>query len=100
MYWYNVYIVANVTIQKGINIGNNCVIGTGPVLIKSIPSNSLTVGVLYRVVSTIEGYYDKCKKGSLEETKEYVRCFCEQNGRNPVISEFGKILFSLLIGAI
>ena len=83
----NVYIATDVTILKGVTIGDNCIIGAGSVVNKSIPANSVAVGVPCRVVSTIEDYYKKCKKRSLEEAKEYVRCFRKRHGRNPEASE-------------
>ena len=83
----NVYIASNVTILKGVTIGDNCVIGAGSVVNRNIPSNSVAVGVPCRVVSTIENYYNKCKERSLEEAKEYVRCFRSRNGRDPEASE-------------
>ena len=83
----NVYIAKNVMILQGVTIGDNCIIGAGSVVNKSIPSNSVAVGVPCRVVNTIENYYNKCKDRSFEEAKEYVRCFRERNGRNPKASE-------------
>lgn len=83
----NVYIATNVTVLKGVTIGDNCIIGAGAVVNKSIPANSVAVGVPCRVVCSIEDYYNKCKSRSLEEAKEYVRCFRERNGRDPMASE-------------
>ena len=83
----NVYIATNVTLLKGVTIGDNCIIGAGSVVNKSIPANSVAVGVPCRVVSTIDEYYRKCKPRGIEEAKEYVRCFRERNGRNPKASE-------------
>lgn len=83
----NVYIAASVTILKGVTIGDNCIIGAGSVVNKSIPANSVAVGVPCRVVSTIEDYYNKCKTRNLEEAKEYVRCFRERNGCDPKASD-------------
>lgn len=83
----NVYIATNVTILKGVTIGDNCIIGAGSIVNKSIPSNTVAVGVPCRVVSSLEDYYNKCKSRSLEEAKEYVRCFRKRYGRNPETSE-------------
>lgn len=83
---YKVYIAKNVMILQGVTIGDNCIIGVGSVVNKSIPSNIVVVCVPCRVVNTIENYY-KCKDRSLKEAKEYVRCFRERNGRNTKTSE-------------
>lgn len=40
----HVWIGANVTILKGVNIGNNVVVGAGSVVRSNIPDNSLAVG--------------------------------------------------------
>ena len=37
----NVYIGRDVTILKGVNIGDNCIIGLGSIVTKDIPSNSV-----------------------------------------------------------
>ena len=49
----HVWIGANVTILHGVTIGDNCTIGAGSVVSKSIPANSLAVGNPCRVVREI-----------------------------------------------
>ncbi len=49
----NVWIGASVTVLGGVTIGDNCVIGAGSVVTKSIPSNSLALGVPCRVIRQI-----------------------------------------------
>lgn len=46
----NVWIGSHVIILPGVTIGNNCVIGAGSVVNKSIPDNSTAVGVPAKVV--------------------------------------------------
>lgn len=41
----NVHIGTGVTIMPGVNIGDNCIIGVGAIVTKSIPNNSIAVGV-------------------------------------------------------
>lgn len=75
----NVHIGWNAIIMPNVNIGNNCVIGAGAVVTKSIPDNSVAVGVPARVIESIDEYYikaqNKCvytKNMSWEKKKEYL----------------------------
>ena len=55
----NVHIGTNAIIMPNVEIGNNCVIGCGAIVTKSIPDNSVAVGVPARVIETIEEYKEK-----------------------------------------
>lgn len=48
----NCWIGAKVTILDGVEVGDNCVLAAGSVLNKSVPSNSVVVGVPARVIRT------------------------------------------------
>lgn len=49
-------MVLNVTVIGGITIGDNCIIGTGTVVVKSVPPNSIVVGNPGSIIGTrIEG---------------------------------------------
>lgn len=61
----NVYIGNNVLLLPGVSIGNNVVIGAGAVVSRSIPDNSVAVGVPARVIKTADEYFEKLKKESL-----------------------------------
>lgn len=50
----NVWIGAQVCVLPGVTIGDNCVIGAGSVVTKSIPANSLAVGNPCRVIRQLE----------------------------------------------
>lgn len=50
----NVHIGWNTIIMPNVSIGNNCVIGAGAVVTKSIPDNSVAVGVPARVIESID----------------------------------------------
>jgi acetyltransferase-like isoleucine patch superfamily enzyme len=52
----HVWIGMNVTILKGVTIGDNSVIGTGSVVVNNIPANTFAAGTPARVVRTIEGW--------------------------------------------
>lgn len=58
----NIYFGTDVIVLKGVTIGDNCVIGAGSVVSRSIPANSVAAGVPCRVICTIEEYYEKRKK--------------------------------------
>lgn len=50
----NVWIGGSVTILPGVTIGDNCVIGAGSVVSRSIPSGSVAVGNPARVIKRVE----------------------------------------------
>ena len=45
-----VWLGANVTVLKGVQIGNNAVIGAGSVVTKDVPKNAIAVGVPAKVL--------------------------------------------------
>jgi maltose O-acetyltransferase len=49
----NVFIGSNVTILKGVQIGNNSVIGSGSLVVNSIPENVIAGGNPCRVIKSI-----------------------------------------------
>ena len=51
----------NGIIMPNVTIGSNCIIGCGAVVTKSIPDNSVAVGVPARVIETVDTYYEKNK---------------------------------------
>lgn len=55
----NVWFGEHVTVLKGVSIGNNCIIGAGSIVTKSIPDNSVAVGVPAKVISSLDDYYKK-----------------------------------------
>lgn len=79
----NIYFGTNVTILKGVTIGDNCIIGAGSIVTKDIPSNSVATGVPCKVICTVEDYFEKRKKKGKAEAIEYIKAFRERNHRNP-----------------
>lgn len=84
----NIYFGRNVTVFKGVTIGDNCIIGFGSIVTKDIPSNSVAVGAPAKVVSTLDEYYKKRKEKSIEEALDYARSIQERFNRRPRIEEF------------
>lgn len=84
----NVYFGRNCTVLKGVTIGNNCIIGFGSVITKDIPDNSVVAGVPAKVISSLDDYYFKRKKESVEEAKAYAREVKRHYKRMPVMEDF------------
>lgn len=59
----NVWICGNVVINPGVTIGDNCVVGSGSVVTKDIPANSIAAGNPCKVIREItdedKAYYYK-----------------------------------------
>jgi acetyltransferase-like isoleucine patch superfamily enzyme len=75
----NVHIGTNAIIMPGVNIGNNCIIGCGAIVTKSIPDNSIAVGIPARVIESIDEYkqkhindFDITKALSREDKEKYL----------------------------
>ncbi|NDV46033.1 acyltransferase [Paludibacter sp. 221] len=84
----NVYLGQNCTILKGVKIGDNCIIGTGSIVTKDIPANSVAAGVPAKVIYSLDEYYQKRKKACVEEAKAYAREIQQYYGRKPIIDDF------------
>lgn len=83
----NVYFARNCTVLKGVTIGDNCIIGLGSVVTRNIPANSVAVGAPARVICTLEEYYEKRKKESLEEALELARVIYRKTGKRPTVEQ-------------
>ncbi|MEH7577970.1 acyltransferase [Priestia megaterium] len=57
----NVWIGLRCTIMPGVKIGDNVIIGTGSIVTKDIPSNSVAAGVPCKVLKDINLYYEGVK---------------------------------------
>lgn len=84
----NVSFGRDVTVLKGVTIGDNVFIGAGSIVTKDIPSNCLAVGAPCKPIITIEAYYEKRKKLCVEEALVYARSIKERYGRLPLVEEF------------
>lgn len=61
----NVYLGADVIVNYGVNIGDNCIVAAGAVVTKDVPNGSVVAGVPARVI------------GSYEESKRKLEAFCK-----------------------
>lgn len=55
----NVHIGNRATIMPGVNIGDNCIIGCGAIVTKSVPNNSVVAGIPARIIESVDEYYEK-----------------------------------------
>ena len=83
----NVWFGQNVTVLKGVTIGDNVIIGAGSIVSKSIPSNSVAVGSPAKVVCTFEEYYAKRQQQYVDECIEYANAILD-SGREPKKEDF------------
>lgn len=79
----NTFIGTSVVIMPGVTIGNNCVIGAGSVVTKSVPDFACVAGVLAKYICSIYEYSDKNKQYfyptfgmSYKDKKEYLLLIC------------------------
>lgn len=76
----NIYFGRDVTVLKGVSIGDNCIIGAGSLVTHSIPSNSVAAGVPCKVICSLEDYYKRRKKESVSESLNYARILLKRKG--------------------
>lgn len=84
----NVRTGHNVTILKGVTIGDNCFIGANSLVTKSMPSNSIIVGSPARVICSLQEYYEKRKEECQAEAFEYAQSIQERFHRKPEPEDF------------
>ncbi len=56
-----VFIGENTVILPGVTIGDRVIIGSGSIVTKDIPDNSVAVGNPARVISDLDAYLNKCE---------------------------------------
>ena len=65
----NVFIGAKTLILPNVRIGDNVIIGAGSVVTKSIPENSVAVGVPAQIIGNTDTYISKCSAQIIESQK-------------------------------
>ncbi len=83
----NVWFGRDVTVCKGVSIGDNCIIGIGSVVTKSIPSNSIAAGVPAKVICSYNDYFEKRSQKYVNEAIEYAKAIIF-SGRQPRPEDF------------
>lgn len=84
----NVSTAYNVTILKGVTIGDNVFIGANSIVTKDIPSNSIAVGAPCRVIMSIDEFHTKRKQQSVKEALDYAKSIQQRFKRKPHITDF------------
>lgn len=68
----------NTTILKNVSIGNNVIIGTGSLVNKDIPNNTVAAGNPAKIITSLEEYYNKRKIAHYSEAANLVKHYREQ----------------------
>ena len=53
------------------------------------PENTVIAGNPAKVIMSLQTYYEKRKKSSIEEAREYIKLFYQNYGKVPTIKEMG-----------
>ena len=83
----NVSIGTNALIMPGVTIGDNCIVGAGAVVTKSIPSNSVAVGVPAKVIESSDSYIEKHKSHFL-----YTKYLKPKAKKNAILNSQDKLI--------
>lgn len=83
----NVYFTRNCTVLKGVTIGDNCIIGFGSTVMSDIPAHSVAAGTPAKVICSIDDFYEKRKKKSLQEAFSLAQTIYKKTGRRPTEQE-------------
>ena len=84
----NIYCGRDVTILKGVRVGDDCVIGLGSVVMHDVPAGSVVAGCPARVICSLDEYYAKRVKLAPGEAFAYARSIRERFGRESRPEDF------------
>lgn len=85
----NVFIGINAIIMPGIKIGKNSIIGSGAVVTKDVPANSVVGGNPARCICSLEQFYEKRKRKQINDAFTQANIIRETYNRDPTIKEMG-----------
>ena len=80
----NAFIGVATIVMPGVTIGNNCVIGSGSVVTRDIPDNTVAVGSPARVIKTTAEYWE-----SIEPRASHIRSLPHAEKRRILCEQFG-----------
>lgn len=86
----NVYFGVHCTVLKGVTIGDNCIIGACSLVNKSIPANSVAVGIPAKVICSLDEFYARRKEASVREALELAQCIRTFKHRRPTMRDFSE----------
>ncbi|EPJ45705.1 MAG: hypothetical protein OFPII_25690 [Osedax symbiont Rs1] len=84
----NVFIGFNVTILKGVEIGDNSIIGSGSLITKSFPPGNVIAGNPAKIICSIDDYYIKRKEECVSEALYYAKSISTRYDREAVVNDF------------
>lgn len=92
----NVSFARNVTVLKGVTIGDNVFVAHSSLVTKDIPPNCIAAGIPAKVICSLDDYYERYKKNRLQEIKEYCDVIRERTNREPRKKDF-KLIFEYFV---
>lgn len=84
----NIWFGEGVKVLSGVEIGDNCIIGAYSIVTRSIPANSVALGVPCRVICSLDDFYRRRKDAYFAEIEDYAKSIVERFHRQPIESDF------------